>query len=671
MNPISRVEMLFAEEWLAKSSYAVLSHWVDDGTFLRHSFSKSRPLYTSATLHSIIALNNIGFWKGDGRSEKIKTSSVEISVGPNIPTAGQLLEKITNLDQGSTNWVETILMNSIHVPDSSHLDDPRTAIVLELLITAWVNLIKNADLQERYRSHTAELIDTSKNLLSKYLKNFKCRPGETPAPIVNLANCVLALEELTNCSEFGSEMLELHALLDGHVNYHMARSASKSIMSFDPVSLATAISGMVRLKQEPVDELFFLSCLEVIMSSQRENGCWDDGISIAYSGTGDVVQQPSVGVAVSVAEAAISTSFLTDFDDNIDKILQTVLPGLRRVGLYLSETFQKIKGSKIEGWASDRTRKMQTTEAWITSLANRFFYRLWIAEKAVLRHRSLAKLGLRYHRSNSLLLKTKELWEKQIIEPDSLLKPVETVWEKFVSPLISQMDSGNIICEPSKNGVSFIVYGPPGSGKTFFVENIAKTLDWPLVEINPGHFISSGLELIEATSKEIFDLLYNINHAVVFFDECDELFRNRDSKPESARSILSFATASMLPKLQKLHDSRNVIFVLGTNYLSNMDAAIIRPGRFDEIVFFDRPDDLARERLISKKYKDPQEISEFVNGTKFFAFQELFPYCSNPSQFENSVTDYKKWCDKLGKTELAASRLTEEQRNKTMAKWND
>ena len=97
---------------------------------------------------------------------------------------------------------------------------------------------------------------------------------------------------------------------------------------------------------------------------------------------------------------------------------------------------------------------------------------------------------------------------------------------------------------------------------------MAKALGWPLVELSPSHFIKKGLDFIESTSREIFNDLYNLHHAVVFFDECDELFRNRSESGEttSSRTILNFLTASMLPKLQDLHDKQNIIFVLGTNY---------------------------------------------------------------------------------------------------------
>src|SRR5262249_3406160 len=120
--------------------------------------------------------------------------------------------------------------------------------------------------------------------------------------------------------------------------------------------------------------------------------------------------------------------------------------------------------------------------------------------------------------------------------------------------------------------------------------------------------IAEGLESIEAVAGRIFGDLARIDHAVVFFDECDELFRERSVTDTGARNILSFATASMLPKLQKLHDTRKVIFVLGTNYVRNIDMAIRRPGRFDEILLVDRPDRAARSAICKKVVAEARRV---------------------------------------------------------------
>jgi len=248
---------------------------------------------------------------------------------------------------------------------------------------------------------------------------------------------------------------------------------------------------------------------------------------------------------------------------------------------------------------------------------------------------------------------------------------VSILTERVVKSLLDEDRRGKRFCMPHPSATSFVIYGPPGSGKTYFVGQLAEALGWPLVSLNPGHFIEDGLELIEAKSAEIFRSLNNLFHAVVFFDECDELFRDRDDGVAGSRNILSFVTACMLPKLQQLHDQHQILFVLGTNYLSRIDAAIRRPGRFDDLLLFDRPDEKARELHITKvltrrKIKaEPSLVKKLSDKSCGGMVQEIISIAEQyPSDSVPSIEDYVDWCQRSGEAELDASRLTLSQKDR-------
>jgi SpoVK/Ycf46/Vps4 family AAA+-type ATPase len=84
----------------------------------------------------------------------------------------------------------------------------------------------------------------------------------------------------------------------------------------------------------------------------------------------------------------------------------------------------------------------------------------------------------------------------------------------------------------------------------------------------------------------VFADLMRLRRAVVFFDECEDFFKKRDdqelSTPLGSRTLGAFITAGMLPRLQALRNGGWIVFVLATNVsLSQLDPAVIRPGRFD------------------------------------------------------------------------------------------
>jgi SpoVK/Ycf46/Vps4 family AAA+-type ATPase len=235
--------------------------------------------------------------------------------------------------------------------------------------------------------------------------------------------------------------------------------------------------------------------------------------------------------------------------------------------------------------------------------------------------------------------------------------------------------------------VSFIIYGPPGSGKTFVISKFANVLGWPLLNL-PGYFIRRGLESIEAVAGEIFDDLMKLDHTVVFFDECDELFRDR-SISEATRSILTFATASMLPKLQQLHDARKVIFILGTNYLRNIAPAIRREGRFDMTLLFDRPDFAARKLIAEKAIANSKSyclsrnendsadlIASRTLGCMVSQVQDFATSVVKSNNFElktPSIRDYEEWCLAEGPKEIKVDPTAQLQNatNQMLRRWRE
>lgn len=173
---------------------------------------------------------------------------------------------------------------------------------------------------------------------------------------------------------------------------------------------------------------------------------------------------------------------------------------------------------------------------------------------------------------------------------------------------------------------SVLLFGPPGTSKTTIVRAFAAELRWPLVEIEPSNFLTSGMENIYGRAKEIFEDLGDLSAAVVFFDEMDALVRTRDDEAHPLDVMSRFLTTSMLPKLAKLHDDGRVIFFFATNYQGEFDQAIKRPGRFDILLCVWPPTWVKKlesiNKLVEGKVKDSdlerlkKELNRLVAQTK-------------------------------------------------------
>lgn len=144
---------------------------------------------------------------------------------------------------------------------------------------------------------------------------------------------------------------------------------------------------------------------------------------------------------------------------------------------------------------------------------------------------------------------------------------------------------------------SVVLHGPPGTGKTTLLEALAASCEVPLVEVTPSDIVIRGEDSIERRTRAVFEALSLLTHVVILLDEFDPVLWRRDPDDTSPRSVFSFLTPGMLPKLKELHRQagrRRVAYGLVTNLIGGLEPAAIRDGRFDRRMGIYPPDLLSR-----------------------------------------------------------------------------
>jgi hypothetical protein len=152
---------------------------------------------------------------------------------------------------------------------------------------------------------------------------------------------------------------------------------------------------------------------------------------------------------------------------------------------------------------------------------------------------------------------------------------------------------------------SNVLHGPPGTGKTTLLEALAKSSGAPLVEMSPSDIAMKGEQAIEARARATFQALAMLTQVVIIFDEFEPVLQERGSQEDSTelRSMYTFLTPGMLPKLTRLHDEarhKRTGYTLVTNHLRKLDKAAIRPGRFDRHTGIYMPDPVSRAGYFMK-----------------------------------------------------------------------
>jgi hypothetical protein len=262
------------------------------------------------------------------------------------------------------------------------------------------------------------------------------------------------------------------------------------------------------------------------------------------------------------------------------------------------------------GWSSGHRTNFSHPESWATASvfsyaqALRRLVGIWCRQAA---GRDLKTLHIRQNPDKA----TKEMISRGETWGVNKASVSEQLWTMFVNPVKMHKCSDRL--EPDsqpiaeKHARSAILFGPPGTSKTTLVRSIAGVIDWDYVEIHASHFVAEGLTQVQKTADTIFRQLSELDHAVVLFDEIDELVRERDMEKDA---FGRFLTTSMLPKLAELWNARKILYFVATNHINYFDSAIIRSNRFDALILVSPPSLPAKinrlTELLTRVYKLPE-----------------------------------------------------------------
>jgi GNAT superfamily N-acetyltransferase len=135
-----------------------------------------------------------------------------------------------------------------------------------------------------------------------------------------------------------------------------------------------------------------------------------------------------------------------------------------------------------------------------------------------------------------------------------------------------------------------VLFGPPGTGKTTFAKAIASRLEWGFVEVFPSRLAGDPQGLAGAL-RSTFEKVAELEHAVVFIDEVEEIAARRGGEPPSA---LQGVTNELLKIIPAFREQPDRLLVVATNFIRALDPAFLRHGRFDYVIPIGLPDDDAR-----------------------------------------------------------------------------
>ena len=141
-----------------------------------------------------------------------------------------------------------------------------------------------------------------------------------------------------------------------------------------------------------------------------------------------------------------------------------------------------------------------------------------------------------------------------------------------------------------------LLYGPPGTGKTLIAQAVAKESNANFISVKGPEIFSKWLGESEKAIRETFKKARQVAPCVIFFDEIDSVASMQGM--ESTDSHTSERVLNqLLTEMDGLESHKDVVVIAATNRPNLLDPAILRPGRFDRLVYMGSPDRKGRLKI--------------------------------------------------------------------------
>jgi transitional endoplasmic reticulum ATPase len=155
-----------------------------------------------------------------------------------------------------------------------------------------------------------------------------------------------------------------------------------------------------------------------------------------------------------------------------------------------------------------------------------------------------------------------------------------------------------------KTGGGILLFGPPGTGKTYIAKATAGEINAPFISVKASDIMSKWVGESEQRIAELFMQARSYERSVLFIDEIDALLPRRSRQ---SSTIMQRVVPQFLAEMDGVDTKNsNVLILAATNEPWNIDYAALRPGRFDYKIYIPPPDFEARMRLFQLNLDVPR-----------------------------------------------------------------
>jgi cell division protease FtsH len=229
---------------------------------------------------------------------------------------------------------------------------------------------------------------------------------------------------------------------------------------------------------------------------------------------------------------------------------------------------------------------------------------------------------------------------------DEAVEELREVVDFLKQPLKYQVLGGRI-----PKGV--LLVGPPGTGKTLLAKAIAGEAGVPFFSLSGSDFVEMFVGVGAARVRDMFQQAQAKAPCIIFIDELDALGKTRGTSIVGGHDEREQTLNALLVEMDGFTSNSGVIVLAATNRPETLDAALLRPGRFDRHVLVDRPDVRGREAILEVhvekvRLDDSVNLAEVARITSGFVGADL----------ANLVNEAALLAARAGKTAVSMEEFT-------------
>jgi len=176
-----------------------------------------------------------------------------------------------------------------------------------------------------------------------------------------------------------------------------------------------------------------------------------------------------------------------------------------------------------------------------------------------------------------------------------------------------------------------LLYGPPGCGKTLLARAVATESEANFISIKGPEVFSKWVGESEKAIREVFRKARMAAPTVVFLDEVDSLTPRR-GLGFSDSGVSERVISQLLTEMDGLVTLTDIVVIAATNRPDMVDSAVLRPGRFDRLIYVSEPDEKSRLQIFKIYTKEMPlskdvDINQLATLTKYYSGADIESLC--------------------------------------------